>query len=366
MNTLFQLFSMVRGKNIQLEVAHTMLTIPDLFTYWLCAEKAVEYTSATTTEMLRKGRMEWSLDLLRRLRIPSRILPRLATPGSVLAPLRAEIAAEAGLSPSPTVFAVAAHDTASAVAAIPDMDVESAFISSGTWSLIGVETSAPVTTQEAFQLGFTNEGGVNGSVLLLRMVAGLWMLQECMRRWHLQGHAYTWQGLIQMTNGAEPFRSLINPEAAEFLAPVNMLLAICSFCEATNQPKPGTLAEFVRCCIESLSLCYREIIESLDQLAGRRLSVIRVVGGGSQNQLLCQLTADATGRMVVAGPVEAAALGNIMMQAVAAGDVADASEGRRIITASVQRAIFKPRTGDAWDEAYSRFRALPAKSMDLR
>jgi rhamnulokinase len=267
-----------------------------------------------------------------------------------------QIADEAGLSPVPLVFAVAGHDTASAVAAIPGMDTESAFISSGTWSLIGVETNAPVTTRDAFRLGFSNEGGIAGSVLLLRMVAGLWLLQECMRQWRLQGDSHSWQGLIQMAEGAERFRSLIDPEAADFLAPVNMLSAICNFCRATNQPTPSTPAEFARCCMESLSLRYREILESLDHLTLRRLSVIRVVGGGSQNRLLCQLTADATGRVVIAGPVEAAALGNVMMQAVAAGDIDNASEGRQILEASVQQAVFEPRTSDAWEEAYSRFR----------
>lgn len=356
-NTLFQLTSMVRNKDSQMGRAATMLMIPDLFSYWLTGEKVIEHTIASTSQMLVRGKTEWIYDVLRSFQIPLQMLPSVVGPATVLAPLREEIGIEVGLSFRPPILLVASHDTASAVAAIPNMNANSAFISSGTWSLVGVEVSEAVITKEALQRGFSNEQGA-GPVLLLRNVAGLWLFQECMRQWQLQGHSYEWTELVAMADDAEAFNSLIDPDAADFVAPSSMLTAIRRFCHRTRQTEPESPAAFVRCVVESLSLRYREVLESLEEVTKRKLSTIRIVGGGSQNHLLCQLTADVTGRVVVTGPVEASALGNIMMQAVATGSIANAAEGREVIAASIQQLIFESRPRSECENAYFRFREL--------
>jgi rhamnulokinase len=361
-NTLFQLFSMVENRDPQLDTAATLLMIPDLFAYWLSGEKKIEYTIGSTTQMLRIGTCQWASELLDRIGIPTDKLPHVCVPGTVLAPLRRELGEEFGfptvLPAVPPVIAVAAHDTASAVAAIPGMDPESAFISSGTWSLMGVETSDPNTTAEALELGFTNEGGVAGRVLLIRNLTGLWLLQECMRHWRRRGEPYTWDVLLARAEKAEPFRSLIDPDAHEFMAPDDMLSAIQGFCRRTRQPVPETAGEFARCCMESLSLRYRSVLEAIEKLTRRSLKTLRIVGGGCVNRPLCQFTSDATGRLVVTGPVEASALGNIVVQAIATGQLSDIAQGREAIAASVQQSVFEPRPNDAWEEAYHRFQSF--------
>jgi rhamnulokinase len=221
-----------------------------------------------------------------------------------------------------------------------------------------VETTEPVITQQALQRGFSNEQGATGSVLLLRNVAGLWLLQECMRQWQLQGHTYNWGELLGMAERAESFSSLIDPDAADFVAPSDMLTAICRFCRRTRQAEPENPPAFARCLMESLSLRYREVVESLEEVTDRKLSTIRIAGGGSQNRLLCQLTADVTRRVVIAGPVEASALGNIMIQAIATGSISNASEGHEVIAASIQQLVFESRRCPACEDAYHRFREL--------
>ncbi len=357
-NTLFQLFSMVQNRDSQLEMAATMLMIPDLFSYWLSGVRTVEYTVGTTSEMLRTGKPEWAHDVLGRLGIRSEILPSITIPGTILAPLHQEVANDTGVAASVPIVLVPSHDTACAVAAIPDMDESSVFISSGTWSLVGVENTQPIATQEAFRFKFSNESGTAGLILLVRNVTGLWLLQECMRQWQLQGSHYTWEDLIQLAGKAEPFRSLVNPDDTDFLAPPDMLSAIYQFCKRTQQRKPETAGAFARCCIESLSLRYREVVEALQKLTGRRLTTLRVVGGGCQNELLCQSTADATRRVVITGPVEASALGNIMTQSIVTGFITNLAEGREVIAASIRRSCFEPRNSDAWDQAYDRFQRL--------
>jgi rhamnulokinase len=357
-NTLFQLYSMVRNADPQLKVAETLLMLPDLFSYWLSGEKSVEFTEGTTSGMLRTASSEWASELLTRLEVPVTILPAVVKPGTILAPLAGEVAQETGFETAPPVIAVAAHDTASAVAAIPGLDANSVFISSGTWSLMGVETDAPVPTPEALALGFTNEGGVGHKVLLLRNITGLWLLQQCMRRRQREGVELSWELLMGMAEQAPAFRSVVDPDAKDFVAPDDMVEAIRGYCQRTGQPLPDSLGAVARCCLESLSLRYRWVLEALETLTRRSLSTIRVVGGGCQNRLLCQFTADACRRPVVAGPVEASALGNIMVQAVATGHLAHIEDGRRSIAASCEQAVFEPRAGTGWDEAYQRFWSL--------
>ncbi len=328
-NTLFQLLSRVLSGDPQLDLADTLLMTPDLFNYWLSGEKAVEYTIASTSQMLDARSRRWAAGLLRRMGINSRILPELAAPGTVIGQLRPDVMAEVGFDQAAPVIAIGAHDTASAVAAIPDLDANSAYISSGTWSLIGVEAAQPVITPQSLALNFTNEGGVDNTIRLLKNMTGLWLLQESRRQWRREGQDYSWDELIALAGEAEPFRSLIDPDAPDFAAPGDMPAAIRAYCRRSGQPQPDSPGAIVRTCLESLALKSRSLIESLETLAGHQLDTIRIVGGGSQNRLLNQFIADACGRTVVTGPVEATALGNIMMQAIAAGHLSDLAAGPR-------------------------------------
>lgn len=272
--------------------------------------------------------------------------------------LRPEVSDETRLARTTPVIAVAAHDTASAVAAVPGMDAGSVFISSGTWSLMGAEVGAPDTSTGALRSGFTNEAGVYGSVLLLRNLTGLWLLQECLSQWRRREAGCTWDDLLAAAEGAEPLRSLVDPAAQDFMAPEDMPGAIRGFCSRSGQPVPESDGEISRCCIESLSLSYGYVLESLEKLVGRRFDTIRIVGGGSRVRLLCQLTSDVTVRTVVAGPVEASTLGNVAVQAVATGEISDIAQARAAIAASIEQHVYEPRPSEAWEAAYRRFWSL--------
>jgi rhamnulokinase len=362
-NTLFQLYSMVQNSDSQLQVAENLLMLPDLFTFWLGGSKSTEYTAASTSEMLAKGKTQWAEDFLSRLAIPTRILPAVTLPGSVVGEMQKEIVREVGFSEEPALISVAAHDTASAVAAIPYMDQDSVFLSSGTWNLMGVETDTPITSRDALDLKFSNEGGIDGSVLLLRNVTGFWLLQECVRQWERQGESHDWQELLGLAQTATPFRSLIDPDAAEFECPENMLAAIRGFCKNTGQPEPERPGEFARSCLESISLRQREVLESLERLTKRNLRTIRMTGGGCHNHLFCQFTADAAGRCVVAGPVEATVLGNVLVQAVATGHISGIPEARKAVAESIEQKTFEPQIGRGWDEAFCKFKGLRMRSV---
>lgn len=357
-NTLFQLYSMVRSQDPALESAATLLTIPDLCTYLLCGAKSAEWTGATTTQMLSTRQKDWAYDLLRTLHVPVQILPPVIQPGRILAPLRAEVMDDCGFSGPLPAIAVASHDTASAVAAIPNMDENSVFLSSGTWSLMGVEAPRPNTSDSALQMGFTNEGGAGGQILLLKNMTGLWIVQECLHHWSGDAYTYSWADLVTAAERARAFGSLIDPDAPDFVSPCNMPRAIQNYCVATGQSVPQTAGEIARCAFESLTLNYRQVLESLRTLTGRDLRTIRVVGGGGLNTMLCRMTSDACGCEVVSGPAEASALGNVMTQAVATGHIGDMAEGRAGIAASVECSTFIPHRNHRWDEAFSRFRAL--------
>jgi rhamnulokinase len=360
-NTLFQLVSMVRSGDAQLDAAAVLLPMPNLFNYWLSGERLAEYTHATTTQCVDVHARRWAVGLLDRFEIPSRIFPPIVDAGSTIGPLTPEVAAEVGVGVPVPVIAVGSHDTASAVAAIPGLAADSAYISSGTWSLMGVEATAPVITDRSLELGFTNEGGVAGTIRLLKNIQGLWLIQECRRQWQREGGTYSWDDLLAAADRADPFRCIVDPDIPEFLSPPDMPAAIRDACVRTGQPPPETVGAFVRCCLESLAARYRATLDDLEELAAHRLGTIRVVGGGSQNRLLCQLTADACGRPVVAGPAEAAALGNLMIQAVATGDLGDVAEGRAAIESSVKLETYEPRSqGGRWEEAVARMRSFQA------
>jgi rhamnulokinase len=352
-NTLFQLYSMVRGADPKLKSAETLLMIPDLFHYFLCGERVVEHTEATTTQMYSptKG---WAREVLDNLEIPTRILPDVVVPGTKLGPVRTEVVRDIGFSHGFPVVAVASHDTSSAVAAIPDMDENSAFISSGTWSLMGVELREPITSDQAYSLEFTNEGGADGSILLIKNLTGLWLLQECQRQWSREGRHYIWSDISAMGATAPAFACLLDVDASDFRSPENMPQAITEYCRRTMQPNPETIGDFARGCFESLALKYRSVLESLEAVTARRLDTIRIVGGGCLNSLLCQMTADACNRTVVSGPAEASAFGNAMLQAIATGHLSDIGAGRAAIAASIQCVSYFPQRSDVWDEAYAR------------
>jgi rhamnulokinase len=359
-NTLFQVYSMVRAGDPVLTAADRLLMIPDLYTYFLCGDKIVEYSEATTTQMYSPARHDWARAMLTQLGIPIGILPPPTQPGTVMSRVQGQILEECGLHESFPVIAVASHDTASAVAAIPNMSDDSIFLSCGTWSLMGVELREPNTSARAFELGFTNEGGADESYLLMKNLTGLWIVQECMRQWEIDGSGCTWSDLTAGAASARPFKSLIDPGAREFQEHCDMPAAIRRYCKDSNQPIPESASEIARCIYESLSLKYRSVLDSLELLTGRQLRCIRMVGGGSMNKLFCQMIADACNRQVISGPTEAAALGNVLMQAVATGHFADVRSGRAAMAESVQLASFDPARSDAWDEAYGRFNLLCA------
>ncbi len=338
-NTLYQLIAHHRAAPGILTAAHRMVTIPDLFHFWLTGKAVCEYTNATTTQMVNPVTRTWAGDLMKRLDLPTRLPADLVEPGTILGSL--------GATP---VIAPASHDTASAVAAISALG-NTAFLSSGTWSLVGMELDAPVINAETLRLNFTNEGGAAGTTMLLKNVMGLWMLQCCRRAWSAD---YT---TLMQTAAEQPgFRHLVDPDDRSFLYPGNMAAAVGEFCLKTDQPVPASPGAFTRTILESLALKYRIVIQDLEHVSGRAIKEIRVIGGGSKNRLLNQFTADATGKLVSAGPAEATALGNIAVQMMATGSADSLQQARSIIAQSFPAEIFEPRDSDAWSDQVPRFR----------
>lgn len=366
-NTLYQLMALRSQNSPWLENARTFLMMPDFFHWLLCGEKVNEVTNATTTQFFNPAKRTWANELLASLDLPTNLFAKLAEPGTNLGRLRPAVAAETGLQ-NVDVVLPGTHDTASAVLAVPAESQPGArpdwcYISSGTWSLIGVETPQPVVTPLCLEQTFTNEGGIGGTTRLLKNITGLWLLQECRRIWSQQTRTasesdFGWEVLTRQAESAPPLRSFIDPDHASFAAPTNMPEAIQEFCRRTGQPVPQSPGEIVRCATESLALKCRTMLERLETLVGGRLETIHIVGGGTQNRQLCQATADACGRRVVAGPVEATAIGNVLMQAIAAGAIADVSQARRVVRESFAVEQFAPRDTAAWGEAYGRFAKL--------
>jgi rhamnulokinase len=358
-NTLYQLYAMVAARAPALEVSETLLMMPDLFNYWLTGEKVVEFTIATTSQCYDPRQCAWADSLLAALGIPRRVFPAVVQPGTVLGALLPQVAEETGVGALP-VIAPACHDTGSAVAAVPAANENFAWLSSGTWSIMGAEVRAPIITPASLRYNFTNEGGVDGTFRFSRNMAGLWLVQECRRTWAAQGEELSYAALTEMAAGAPPLVSIVDSDAAEFGKPGDMPGRLREFCRRTGQPVPESKAAIVRCILESLALRYRWVLEKLEEIVGRRLEPLHIMGGGTQNRLLCQFAADATGHRVVAGPVEATALGNLLMQALALHHVGSLAEGRQIISRSFEQIMYLPQATAAWDDAYGRFRALPA------
>ncbi|MBN1401327.1 MAG: rhamnulokinase [Anaerolineae bacterium] len=353
-NTLYQLLSMKLSGDPLLEQAETLLMMPDLFNYWLTGVKACEFSDATTSQLYDPRQCAWARPLMERLGLPTRMLQEIVQPGTILGPLHASLAEDCHLVDVP-VIAPACHDTGSAVAAVPALGESHAYISSGTWSLMGVESPTPVISQESLDYNFTNEGGVLGTFRLLKNIMGLWLLQECRRTWETEGDALSWDGITALAQAAPPFGPLIEPDSHDFLRPGDMPARVRDFCVRTGQTAPETKGEILRCVMESLALKYRWVLEKLELMQGKRLATVHIVGGGCQNRLLCQFAADATQRPVVAGPVEATATGNVLMQMLARGRIASLAEGRGIVRRSFELERYEPRSAAAWDEAYARF-----------
>jgi len=361
-NTLYQLWAMRLGGSSLLDSAESLLMMGDLFHWLLTGEKANELTNATTTQFFDPQRNDWARELLTEFDIPDRILGRIAAPGTTLGPLRTDVAADSGLV-GVNVVLPGTHDTASAVMAVPAVGATTdrpnwCYISSGTWSLMGAEVPRPIVNDKCLTLNFTNEGGVGGTTRLLKNIAGLWLVQECRRVWNQQGANHSWEDLNRLTAAARPLVSLIDPDDASFMVPADMPAAIREFCSRTGQKVPDEPGAVLRCALESLALRYRMVLGWLEELIGGRIDTIHVVGGGSQNRQLCQATADACQRTVLAGPVEATAIGNVLVQAIAGGDLSSIGEARQLVAASFALQRYEPRHAAEWDAAYSKFVTL--------
>lgn len=358
-NTLFQLDTLRRNKDSALEAADKLLFMPDALVYLLTGNAVMEYTIASTGQLLNAETRSLEPELLKALGLTENHFGRPVCPGENIGVLTEEVQRITGLDAVPVV-AVAGHDTASAVAAVPVGNKNFAYLSSGTWSLMGVEVDAPIISERAETLNFTNEGGVDGTIRLLKNICGMWLLERCRSAWG----EVSYTELIAEAKQSEPFRSLVNPDHASFANPADMELAIRAFCEATSQPLPETRGQVVRCIFESLALRYRQVLENLRELSPHPIEVLHIIGGGSRNELLNQWTANAADLPVVAGPVEATAIGNVMLQALAVGEVADIEEMRRLIATSVPLRNFVPTDYEIWDEVYKCFVQLESLGND--
>lgn len=356
-NTLFQLLRLQERGSAALREARRLLMMPDLFSFWLCGRAANEYTIATTSQCLDVAGGRWAASLLERFSLPAAIFGEIVPPGAVLGDLLPHVAEEAGLPPLP-VIAVGGHDTALAVAAVPAAREGFAYVSSGTWSLLGAEIPRPFVGEASLAANFTNEGGVAGTIRFLKNLCGLWLVQECRRHWGRHGEADPYDRLAEMAAAAPAFRSLVDVDAPDFAAPGDMPARIQAFCRRTGQPAPETKGEIVRAALDSLALKYRYVLAQMEGILQRRLDPLHVVGGGARNRLLCQLAADATGRAVVAGPVEATAAGNVLMQALALGHLGSLAEARDVVRRSFEIATYEPRRDPAVEDAYARLLAL--------
>lgn len=359
LNTLYQLLAMKLANSPILEMAESFLMMPDLFHWLMTGQKCNEMTDATTTQFYDPAKGGWATGLLEKMGLPTGILGQIAQPGANLGRLRQELAADTGLSAAEVVLP-GSHDTASAVMAVPAASVPGqkpdwCYISLGTWALMGIESPLPVVNDQVMELNFTNEGGVGNTIRLLKNICGLWLVQQCRQTWNQSGKDWGWEDLNQMSAAAKPLVSFIDPDAPDFLAPKNMPEAICEFCKRTGQAVPENEGAVIRCALDSLAMKFRHVLGMCEQLNGARLETIHIVGGGTQNKQLCQAAADACGRRVVTGPIEATAIGNLMMQTVAAGDVADIAEAREVIKNSFPVEEYVPRDAAAWSDAWGRF-----------
>lgn len=350
-NTVYQLLSLVKYKSPLLKSAQTLLMMGDLFGYLLSGKRACEYTNASTTQMLDPRTRTWNDALIARLGLPRKLLLELSPPGTILGPILPDLAARTGIAPAVRVIAPGTHDTASAVAAVPvGAGSETwAYLSSGTWSLLGAELDQPYITPQSLAQDFTNEGGVGGKIRFLKNIIGLWVVQECRRAWQRQGESLDYATLTAEAAASPAFVSHIDLDDPRLMAPENMPETVRLLCRETQQPEPQTRGAMIRCALESLALKYRRTLRALDATLGRTTQRLHIIGGGAQNKLLNQMAADACGIPVTAGPVEATALGNIGVQAMAVGAIASLADMRDVIARSVSLEHYSPEDTSAWD-----------------
>lgn len=363
-NTIFQLYSLVQDRPELLERAKTLLLTPDLFNYFLTGEKNAEYTMVTTTQLMDAKSQKWSDKILEKLSIPREILPEIVSSGTVIGNIKEDICEELGIETA-KVIAVASHDTQSAVVAVPTEDADFLFISCGTWSLFGTELKEAVINNASYELDVSNEGGYGDTFTFLKNIIGLWLTQESRRQWIREGREYSFAELEKLALEAEPFQSFIDPDAPEFNTAGNIPARIRAFCKRTRQRVPQTVGEIMCCINQSLAMKYRYALEQIEGCTGKHFDKIHMIGGGIQSKLLCQMTASASGRKVIAGPVEATALGNIAVQLMALGVIKDVKEARKIIANSEATDEYMPQDREKWDEAYEKFVEIMAKNYFL-
>jgi sugar (pentulose or hexulose) kinase len=354
-NSLFQLIALREHNSQLLKSAQTMLFMPDLFNYLFCGIRKSEMSITSTSQMFDPRKKRWATEMLEAFGIPTKILAEIVPSGTVLGPMLPEVASECGIDQVP-VIAPGCHDTASAVAAVPAGHGDDwCYISSGTWSLMGVEIDEPIVTEKALKYNYTNEMGVGGKVRFLKNIMGLWLVQECRRYFQKQGHEHSYAELTEMARQTRPFEMLIDPDHGPFLSPGEMADKIDRFCAQTQQKSPASRGQYVRACLESLALAYRRTLEGLEDILGRKIRIIHVVGGGTKNELLTQMTANATGRVVVSGPVEATAIGSILVQAMAVGQIKSLADARAVVLESFEVKRYEPADVKQWDGAYERY-----------
>lgn len=359
-NTLYQVLAEQLQTPERLQKADRILFMPDLFHHWLSGRQVNEYTIASTSALLEVESRTWSQDLLSKLNLPAHVFQDLIEPGTRVGPVRPELREELGL-PDLQVVAPPGHDTAAAVAAVPFGHPDAAYLSSGTWSLMGIESPVPLAGDASYEHEFTNEGGVNGTYRVLKNICGLWILQECRRVWTERGEDIEFSDMVDLAKKAEPFQHFIHPDDPRFASPGDMEERIKAFCRDTGQAEPASRGALLRCIFESLALRYRSVLSMLEDLAGHEIPMLHIVGGGTQNKLLNQYTANSLGRRVTAGPVEATAAGNVLVQMIADGAVADVAEGRSLVAESFELLEYQPEDVDAWSSAYQTFTAVCSK-----
>ncbi|NVM19779.1 MAG: rhamnulokinase [Candidatus Lokiarchaeota archaeon] len=360
LNSSTQLFSLIHNHSPQLTVSNTFLLVPDYLNFLLCGKKCSEHSIATTTQLFNPNTLDWSQKIIEKLGLERKLFQMIIPSGTVLGKLKKNIIQEVGLLEDTTLIAPACHDTCSAITAIPvDMRLykrgEWAYLSSGTWSLLGVELNKPIINAKSLEFNFTNEGGVENTIRFLKNVTGLWIIQECKKEWENQGLDHNWEHITSSAEGAKPFQSFINPDDSLFVNPPDMIKAIKIYCEKSNQIPPKTIGDISRVIFESLAFRYKQVIELMEKITAKKVKILYIIGGGSSNQLLNQFTANSLNIPIKAGPVEATAIGNILMQAKAVGLVNHLDELRNIVIQSFPISDYYPEDEKNWKNAYKKY-----------
>lgn len=356
-NSVFQVLSVVESESSLLDKIETLLFMPDLFNFLLTGQKFSEYTIASTSQLLNAKKRNWEPGIFEKLGLPFHIMAPIIQPGTSIGQLLPEISQETDILPV-DVIAPACHDTASAVAVVPAQTANWAYLSSGTWSLLGVEVDEPIINEKSLKNNFTNEGGVDGKIRFLRNTMGLWLLQRCLKDWENKGESHDYDELAGLALDSQEFKSIVDPDDHTFLNPPDMPEAIAEFCRKTLQPVPEKKGEFIRCIYESLALKYRFLIDRINAMCPEPVKVLHVIGGGSQNEILNQFSADATGLRVIAGPAEATAVGNIIVQAIAKKIMDGIEEGRKVVSRSFPLKSYEPKNQTKWNSVYEKVKGM--------